>query len=197
MVSLLVAVPFAVHGAVVSDFSSDLDGWAHAGGDASTLTWLSSGGVPGGYMRMIEPATGGVDRFAAPAKFLGDQSAMYGGTLSYDIRISPAENLANPDIRLLGNSLTLEYYFVSAPTGTFSNFSATLDENSGWVIAGGGTPTQGQFQSVLANLTALQISADWSTVSDTTSLDNVVLVPEPSTTALLGLGLLGLLRRRR
>lgn len=193
--AMMLAIP--AHAVVVSDFESGADGWTQATGDSSSLTWLSTGGNPGGNLQYAEPATGGVDRYGAPAKFLGDQSAMYAGTLSYDLRTTPGENLNNPDIRLIGGGLTLEYYFVASPTGSFANFLVTLDENAGWQKAGGGAPSQAEFQNVLANLTALQISADWSSTSDTTWLDNVVMVPEPSISLLAGFGGLSLLRRRR
>jgi len=52
-------------------------------------------------------------------------------------------------------------------------------------------PTATEFQSILGNITRLQINAEFITGPHNTRLDDVILgaVPEPQTWLMLGLGL--------
>ena len=185
---LILGMPgYCFGGLVFSTFDSGLDGWTHAaGGDpGSAISYVSSGGNPGGFARIIEPAVGSRDWFAAPTKFLGDKSVYYGGTLSYDLRRSETglPPLVDQDVLLIGAGLEISIDDpIFASTTEFTNFNFELIETAGWTLAGGGAPTKAQFQSILQDLTDFQIIADWTNGQDTSSLDNVALaaVPEPS-----------------
>ena len=83
---------------VVSTFDTDADGWTLQ--VLSSLfttnpplvvayelpTYLASGGNPGGCISSQDSAVDPTEpHFVAPAKFLGDKSAYYGGVLSFDV----------------------------------------------------------------------------------------------------------------
>ena len=197
---------------VQSTFDTDDEGWRvgflfDVTGFPATPTYIASGGNPGGFIRTADLF--GWNAYIAPAQFLGNQSAAFGGSLDFDLRVLSAGPTAFYAVVLEGNGLQVGYND-GIPTTAWTPFSIPLN-NTGWfknlngVTGIGGTPiTSAELQSVLANLTALRIDADWQTGSDQVDLDNVSLnsgvVPVPPTVLLLGSGLLGLagwrLRRR-
>lgn len=93
------------------------------------------------------------------------------------------------DIFLVGAGVTLVFDAPTIPAnGSWTSYSVALVETAGWRIdtLSGAAPSQAQMQSVLGDLTSLRLRAEFQTGSDTGFLDNVQLVPEPST-ALFGL----------
>jgi hypothetical protein len=196
--------------AASSTFDSGTDGWSALGDVAGPLVWNAGGGNPGGNVSIVDSVTGGVTYFAAPAAFLGNQSAALGTNLTFDLMQSftgGANQFLSPDVILGGNGLSLAYGLASYPAnGSWTSYAVPLTAGD-WHIGtlSGAAPTSQQFLGVLSNLGALQIRAEYQTGPDTDSLDNVFLagavpaVPEPQTYALLlaGLGLVSLTARRR
>lgn len=85
---LLFAAPAASAGLIASStFDTDADGWTLSG-DGINLTWLATGGNPGGHIRGADDERGIGWHFDAPAKFLGDVSSAYGQLLTFDLRQS-------------------------------------------------------------------------------------------------------------
>ena len=188
---------------VESTFDADLDGWTKAPGSdsGSTLTWVGSGGNPGGYLRYNEAAQGSGDRVAAPAKFLGNMSAYVGGTFAMDRLTNILSNpvTANDDIRLIGGGFTLRYDLPFPGLNEWITEEVDLRHDAGWVHVGSGiAPTAGEFASVMGNLTAIHLLADFRSGVETPSFDNIRMtgIPEPGTTALLLAGCAGLYFRR-
>ena len=72
--------------AATSTFELGAEGWTAAGDIEGPLTWLSSGGNPGGHVQIDDLTTGGVTYFVAPVKFLGNQSAAAGTLLRFDLK---------------------------------------------------------------------------------------------------------------
>jgi alkaline phosphatase D len=190
-----------------STFDNDAEGWTTLN-DARNFAWTASGGNPGGSIGAADMGTGETWYYVAPAKFLGDQSAAFGGTLSYEIRQAVTSSpFDNSDVLLVGGGLTLSYEFDTNPGTAWTPYAVDLVPSAGW-RAGSRTGPEAEaadFQTVLADLDALYIRGEYrnGASSDNSRLDNVFLaaapVPEPETIALLaaGLGLVGLRLRRR
>ncbi|MEX2559756.1 MAG: ELWxxDGT repeat protein [Pirellulales bacterium] len=119
--------------------------------------------------------------FQAPALFLGDQSAAYGGTLHLEQRLLTSDGANYPMVLLSDGTLFLQ--FRTTPPGTdWTAYDIPLVVSAGWEVsdlsdtADPDPPaTEAQLQQVLGNLTLFNIWADWLTGSDRVDLDNVRL----------------------
>ena len=198
-----------------STFDSGDDGWVS--GDLATNTsygapdYHTSGGPAGlgdAYISTTDTVfTGALQSLWAPSKFLGNQSAAEGGSLTFDLIESNYGNYTQPLILISNGSLTLQYRS-TGPVGAnnWTALTVPLSVNANWQHIDLGSPgqsgsaaTSAELNSVLANLTFLKIDTDWADNADTVGLDNVVLtapdsqrppaVPLPSA---LGAGLVGL-----
>jgi len=209
-------------GIVISNFNTDLDGWTLSDNDpASTLTYISTGGNPGGFIQFSDAAQGANDVFSAPAKFLGNDSTFLNGTLSFDLAHNePAEDISTTPLVIMdtsGDNLSL---ILSAPATsnspyTWTSYSFALNtttgfifdggtnSSNGFILSGGTLATQVQINTVLNNVSSILLPADMHSGTELTGLDNFALssssVPEPSTWGLLAGGaaaLFATLRRR-
>ena len=183
---------------VQSTFDTGDEGWTVTGdaqGASVTPDWHSTGGNPGGYVSADDNVQGGTWYWKAPAKFRGNHLNAYGDTLSYDLRQSSLNSqFNNVEIHLTGGGLSLTRETPHPGTG-WTPYSINLTE-SGWLI-GQAAPSETQMKQVLANITDLQIRGEFVSGSDTGSLDNVVMTPEPATMILLTAAIPFLKRRRR
>ena len=208
--SLLASFPAV---SATSNFNSTTEGWLVQGDVAGPVTWVPTGGDPGGYISVVDSVVGGVMYFVAPAAYLGNQSSAYGTALTFDLmqNYSPdapnqfADN--NGDVLLQSSGLTLAYRLPTNPANeAWTSYSVSLTTGS-WYVGdlNGALATETQMQSVLSGLTGLQIRAEYQTGPDTDGLDSVALnvaqgtTPIPAALPLFGSGLaeLGLLARRR
>jgi hypothetical protein len=91
MRKLIIAGIFGLFGAaaaqadIVSMFNSDTQGWTVVGDEVGPVTWVSSGGNPGGYVSVTDSVVGGVMYFVAPDPYFGDHSGAYGTALTFDL----------------------------------------------------------------------------------------------------------------
>ncbi len=172
------------HSQVTSDFSSSADSWTvfdNNSGSSTTPTYNSTGGNPGGYISFSTTSTAVPFYFRAPSKFIGNQSASYNQTLTFDLRISTAgSDNSNGDIMILSPYGTLFYQLPSKPSSTqWSSYSISLNESlwhNGGIAAA--APNQIQMKQVLSNITNLQIRLKYLVTTGgtyTSQLDNVVL----------------------
>ncbi len=197
-VSCVVAKSSAV---TISTFDSNTDGWTVVGDAAIPATFVATGGNPGGFLQVVDAVDGGVIYFVAPAKFLGNHSSAYGTNLQFDLMqffTEAPDQFDDDDILLSGAGLTLAFdTATNPPNGAGSSYSVPLVE-TGWHLnsIAGAPATQAQMQSVLGNLTSLEIRGEFQTGADTDSIDNVRLVPEPSSVLLLLFGALLVLPMR-
>lgn len=133
--------------------------------------------------------------FSAPAKFLANQWAAYGGTL--DFVLSSAEgSFDQANLNLLGRgnlvllecatcnlnagiTLAMPLSLVFTYDGTTTQFRLPLNELAGWqkdpknVILPWTQPTQCEFVSVLSALTSLKILGDFTRGYESVALDTV------------------------
>jgi uncharacterized repeat protein (TIGR01451 family) len=170
-----------------SPFDTGDDGWrigeffSNAGDSAPTF--LATEGNPPGAIRTTD--TFGVVAFQAPAAFLGDQSAAYGGTLHLEQRLLAANGPHYPMVLLSDGTLFLQ--FRTPPPGTgWTAYDIPLVASAGWEVsnlsdtAEADPPaTEEQLLQVLSNLSLFNLRADWRTGADQVDLDNVRLESAP------------------
>lgn len=183
--------------AATSTFDHDAEGWTAVGDSEGPLEWSATGGKPGGHVLIDDLTVGGFTYFIAPKAFLGNQSAAFGTALSFDLMqvYSGRPNQVNqPDVILQGGGLTLVYDTPTNPAnGSWSSYAVPLQAGQ-WRLNSltGALASDAQMRSVLSNLTALKIRAEYQSGSDVGHLDNVSMVPEPSASLLMAGGLLAL-----
>ena len=203
-VGIVTILPAGLAGANVTDsFSADNGGWTRVGDNTIAPAFHATGGNPGGYVSIDDPANGTGDFFVAPAKYLGNQSAALNQTLSFDLLLTNAADATSPDVVLSNGPTTLVYVYPTLPntTGSWIHQTVTLgtaDPNWHLAAINGAAPSQSDFQNVLGSLSVLEILGDYRSGTETVGLDNVTLVqaPEPACVAPLALWAVGLWARR-
>ncbi len=157
-------------GTAESRFSANDDGWRIQGGGFKLITmpfWNSDGFVS---QRISSHA---VSQWIAPPGLLGNRSATYGGTFSFDFvgSVNSGSGLAY----LSGGGHMLYYPAQHNYSWTMANVSILLHETGQWKDIGTGQrASQQQIQETLADLTFLRINGStwWG---GELVLDNVVL----------------------
>ncbi|MFO0796133.1 MAG: FG-GAP-like repeat-containing protein [Gemmataceae bacterium] len=190
--------PIRVVRAIASRFETGPEDWTLSN-DAATPEYRPAGGNPGGHI-FVQPVTGAATMYwTAPSKFLGDQSAAYGLTLSFDLWTDQTDGTPGADsgrwLQLRGTSggqsVILFYQLQFPATETWTKYAIPLVAGPAWRIgpasrnvtefdrppAGTASPpTDAQFRDVLGTLTGLHIPGEYSTGQDSDGLDNVVLL---------------------
>ena len=186
----------------ISTFDGGTEGWT-LGGDSTSIVpqFLSTGGNPGGFLRGTDEVDGRTWFWDAPAKFLGNISASYGGTLTFDLRQRGDGNLFDDiDLIIRGNNGPRLVFDTSVipRDRVWTSYRIGLTETSGWRLDSldGRLATRSEFLAILSDASRLRIRGEFIDGDDTGDLDNVALhtsaVPEPGSMALLGLGVAGL-----
>ncbi|HEY3242457.1 MAG TPA: laminin B domain-containing protein [Phycisphaerae bacterium] len=114
--------------------------------------------------------------------FLGDLSLAYGGALEFDLQQSATNNQYHGvDVILQGAGLNLPLETSGNPyqAPAWTHYRVNLIESGSWRVGSlaGAPPTAEQFQAVLANLSSLQLRAEYRSGADVDGLDNVVVTP--------------------
>lgn len=207
----VVAIPVPT---VSSTFDADADGWKYV--DILGNAAYTDANILSGYPADVTYASGAISAkdpsgntffFNAPAKFLGDKSAYYGGRLAFDVKVDQVDSpwTADSDVVLVSGSTVIVYDFADNPGTSFVSRTVPWTE-TGWRMNGNGGPavTTETFQSVIANVTAMRILGEFIVSNsaaqfETTTLDNVALapVPEPSEAMLMALGIFGVIASLR
>ncbi|MEQ1747459.1 MAG: laminin B domain-containing protein, partial [Saprospiraceae bacterium] len=165
-----------------STFDTNNEDWGASGDPQSTIAaWLPTGGLPGGNIRVTDAATGGTWYFEAPPKFRGNKCDAYGRYLRWDQYTSDTTNAqqfgGRPDVVIEGAGITLIFDNAQNPQLAWTHYDLLLREDAGWHLNDltGPTPTQAQFRTVLANVTAFRIRGEYRSQADYGGLDNVVI----------------------
>ena len=181
---------------VSSTFDLNDDGWTPVDPGEGQFGFVITGGNPGGYYR-FQDSTSGSGFVRAPAKFLGDWSALDGtGSLSYDHRIfdfgGDVSAVLGFEVRLFGANgnaeaqAVVEYPPTFPPTPTdWNSVSIPIDELQWNVI-------QGSWAALLADIEDVHVRiehVDNAGGRDIDGLDNILLdgpapVPIPALTPL-------------
>ena len=157
-----------------------------------TTGYSPNGGNPGGFI--YSNSHPGDFVFASPGTFIGDRSSAIGTTFSYDIMHSGAVDYQTTDVFFFGRNgqkLLWEASSPLIPSSTWMTVSFSLAPSPEWHLntTTGLMPTLADFQGVFGQLDSIVIRGRYSQFGgETTAIDNVMLVPEPSTVCLVGLG---------
>ena len=152
------------------------EGWYFV--DAGPATVQSTGGNPGGYVR-IGDQSGVISRAVAPPYFLGDWTGIDGkAALNFDINI----------LSHSGSVLDLDYFVrISGPGGTarvdlppditqsfarWKTYSFFLSEDD-WIME------SGSWNDLMQNVTELIITVEFISGNETIGLDNVMFTDDP------------------
>jgi len=183
---LLLLAPETAKSDVLSDFEQGhVDGWTV--GPDGNLTWIATGGNPGGYLRVDDWATGGHNWIYAPGKFLGDWRHLVGERLSVDAKavFGDPDSPSNMHVEISGPGGNAVHEMGQPMTYQWTTYVAALDPEQWDVVSG-------TWETILPNVSALRIEAEYHTGDDACAFDNIRLTPEPSTPVLLSMGAFGL-----
>jgi hypothetical protein len=182
---------------VTNSFDADNDGWRTGGMSSCTdptlspASWSAATGNPGGAISgvdTVDPPENCGWAFVGPASLAGVRTANYGGTVSFDIRLSTAATQP-----VLFNFVDTEGHFlVISKTGpqlladqwTPVSFKISADP-AGWQYSTDGMTfapaTEADFIDVLSDLNAVAVAGELDSpgIGATTSLDNFKLTNGP------------------
>lgn len=175
---------------VQSTFDAGLEGWTS--NIPAEISYASTGGNPGGYIR-FEDFSGYRTYLIAPAKFLGDWSTLdEQGILCYDHKVFQTGTY--------DEAIPYEVT-IRGPSGSANWKGATPTGQTGWVIQvvpirqEAWTVLSGTWSGLLSDVDTLEITIEQfsnpSTPFDTCGIDNIELLPEPSSLLALLCGLGG------
>ena len=147
-------------------------------------TYQVDAGNPGGCISSTDP-NGCTFYWQAPAVFLGNKLAAYGGALSFDLRTEGGSIWHDADVVLIGGGKVLVYDIPEDPTATWTNYQVILREGD-WKIGflNGETAAASDMQAALSNLTTLLIRGEFWWGSDFCLIDNVDLIQPGELTSL-------------
>ena len=167
-------------GAIVSTFDKDDDGWTVAGdaqGGRKTPNYHKDGGNPGGHLSAKDDANNDVWYWVAPKKFLGDRSASYGKTLSFDLTQSITDSpFDDSDVIREGETMTLVFKLPKHPEMKWTSYKIPLKASKGWKVKHTSKDaTEDELKAVLKSLKRLWIRGEYASGYDIGQLDNVSL----------------------
>lgn len=167
---------------VLSDFASDTDGWSafvDKTGDARAVRHVPGFTPLDSRIQISETEEdGGLMYFAAPSKFLGNQSAALGGQFRFRFHQNrTVEIVPGPDVVLESGGVRIIHNYGVVPGPVWTTYEVPL-EASAWKHSNGAPlASQSELAAVLANISLLWIRAEYSArPTEQAELANVRLV---------------------
>jgi hypothetical protein len=178
-----------------SDFDDgSTQGWTAVEPFGGTLSLVTTGGNPGGWLYATDTVSGGGWlQIAGPPEFSGDLS-VYDGVSWDEIAVPQPSGIQTLSITVVlqkSSSERLLYYGEIGPVGVWHSRYVPFDPEL-WVPS---TPSV-SFEDVIHDCTLTFNMDCWAGLGPESGIDNIRLVPEPSM-GLPGLAVLVLVARRR
>jgi len=186
LATALFAVPaLAQTPTLTSTFDTNGEGWevigmslySHTPAYAGSPATYSTAGHPGGCLEVFDDFyfTG----ISAPASWLGNKRAYFGGTLSFDLyEWETTSSWVQPGAELVPTNHTL-FYAMPVPTPSQWVSQSCAITPGAWRFDDslGPVATQSQMLEVLADLQAVWVATEWRSGIDDTFIDNIRLAP--------------------
>ncbi len=151
-------------------FEADAEGW-HNGFTGVGLSWISSGGNPGGFLQGTDSG-GDIWHFVSPGSWVGDWRHYRSLRFDHRVGYGASSSWPSPNFYVLGaNTQTLSQYLHDS-SGTWARFEADLSP-----VAFGVDQTT--YDGVMANVIAVFIRGEYVDGYDIEALDNVRLSHAP------------------
>ncbi len=155
-----------------SSFDATAEDW-RASTNTATLSWLDTGGTPGGYLRGVGPAGASAWFFVSPASWAGDWSGYQ--VLKFDFSI-PSRHYPDAGqagmVVIVGDNGQEMTWMASTPLWTWTHYEVGL------LPAAFGVD-QATFDGIMASVAELRILAEFTTSTETVGLDNVLVTATP------------------
>ena len=162
------------------------DGWYTFGGGVNMVCTNDPVGGHGYYIQADDGLGYAWWYFAAPSKYSGNWSELYGGTLTYYLWISSGEReMSIEDVVIVGtNGRRLWFRFMDQPLDPpnhlgFTRYDIALDPSFAWHYEAPGmaarVATEDDIRGVFENVDALRLRGEYISGSDWARLDEVSL----------------------
>jgi hypothetical protein len=185
----------AIAGYIRTTFDTDLEEWRS--NTPNEISWSSEGGNPGGYLKFTD-GSGNESDILVPLSYLGDWSEYEGEIIGFDHKVfEQGHNIVdyfNYRIEMSGPA-GVAVWEGAEVTGVTDWITVRLElSESSWSVI------EGDWNRILTDVTDCKIGVEMFNnaygLKEVCGIDNVVLVPEPCSVLLLGLGGLFIFKRR-
>ena len=170
-----------------STFDSDLEGWMRSGtpstlpgtsvGDAGSLiTFMASGGNPGGYARIADSRLGKKEYFVAPPGYSRDYLVLGEPRFVFDIARITGSDYHDyfVEVRVFSTDGAFRWPAPTPPPdvgGGWTTYSASIRKDQWFRFAGTAT-----FEEVLSDVQRVEVLATYNSTGGSSGLDNFRLM---------------------